>query len=277
MFDVVHYVSGGAASGSLRALCQGRPADGVVEVRDPLAIGPLRDIDLPAGLRERKGYLRRLFERIGETELYAGLAAGIGLPELGATRPDAARALVWCGPQADEQLLLRAACAGWGERPLWVVDVGAATGGRVPRRAVGACSLDELEVAEQGARRLSDAARAALAADWERLLRTEQRLRIREGDQIVGCDEDLFDPRLLAACPHEFARAARLVGQVMGESPYLIGDSFLDYRLRELIARGEIEAVEAEVRLPFLRVRRPAVTITITFADAGRGSAGYDQ
>ena len=276
MFDVVHYVSGGAAGGSLRALCKGRPADWVVEVLDPLAIGPLRDIDLPAGLRERRGYLRRLFERIGETELYASLAAGIGLPELGAARPDAARALVWCGPQADEQLLLRAACAGWGERPLWVVDVGAATDGKVPRRAVGACSLDELGAAEQGARRLSDAARALLAADWERQLRTEYRLRICEGDQIVGCDEALFDPRLLAACPREFASAARLVGQVMGESPYLIGDSFLDYRLRELIARGEIEAVEAEVRLPFLRVRRPAVT---TSPSPSRDAAqpGYDQ
>ncbi|MBP8283713.1 MAG: DUF1835 domain-containing protein, partial [Chromatiaceae bacterium] len=238
MFDVVHYVSGGAAGGSLRALCKCRPADWVVEILDPLAIGPLRDIDQPAGLRERTGYLRRLFERIGEMELYASLATGIGLPELGAARPDAARALVWCGPDADEQLLLRAACAGWGDRPLWVVAVGAATGGTVPHRAVGACSLDELRVAEQCARRLSDTARAALAADWERLLRTDQRLRIREGDQIVGCDEDLFDPRLLATCPGEFASAARVVGQVMAESPHLIGDSFLDYRLRELIALG---------------------------------------
>lgn len=271
MFDVVHYTSGGAASGSLRALCKGRPADWVVEVLDPLAIGPLRDIDRPAGLLERTGYLRRLFERIGEKEFYASLAAGIGLPELRAARPEAARALVWCGPQADEQLLLRAACAGWGERPLWVVDVGAATGGMVPRRAVGACGLDELRVAEQGAQRLSDAARAALAADWERLLRTEQWLRIRAGDQIIDCDEALFDPRLLAACPGEFASAARLVGRVMGESPHLIGDSFLDYRLRELITRGELEADDATLRLAALRVRRPLATLNL--ADAGRGSA----
>ena len=269
MFDVVHYVSGGAAAGSLRALCKCRPAEWVVEVLDPLAIGSLRDIDRPAGLRERTGYLRRLFERIGETELYASLAAGIGLPELGPARPDAARALVWCGPEADEQLLLRAACAGWGDRPLWFVAIGAATGGTVPHRAVGACTLDELRVAEQGARRLSDAARAALAADWERQLRTEHRLRICEGDQIVGCDEALFDPRLLAACPREFTSAARVVGQVMAESPHLIGDSFLDYRLRELIARGELEAKGATLRLAALRVRRPPSTITS--ADAGRG------
>lgn len=256
MFDIVHYVGGGAAGGSLRALCRGRPADCVVELVDPLAIGPLRDVDLPDGLAERKRYLRRLFERIGETELYESLTARIGLPELGAARPDAARALVWCGPNADEQLMLRAACARWGSRPLCVVDVGADACGIGPHPAVGACTLDELRVAEQGTRPLSDTARAALAADWERLLRTGHRLRMFEGDRIVGCEEDRFDPMLLAACRHEFASAARIVGQVMGGSPQAIGDSFLDYRLRELIARGEIEADDATVRLPSMRVRR---------------------
>ena len=175
MFDVVHYVSGGAAGGSLRALCNGRPMECVVEIVDPLAIGPLLDIDLPDGLSERKRYLRRLFERIAETELYENLMARIGLPELGAAKPDGARAIVWCGPNADEQLMLRAACAGWWGRPLYVVEVEADAGGTVSHRAVGACTLDGLRAAEQGARLLSDAARAALAADWERLLRTEHR------------------------------------------------------------------------------------------------------
>jgi hypothetical protein len=256
MLDAVHYASGGAAGGSLRALCKGRPRDCVVECVDPLAIGPLRDLDLPDGLWARKRYLRQLFARIAEAELFDSLTARIGLPELGAGRPDAARAIVWCGPNVDEQLMLRAACARWGTRPLYFVDVGAAAGGTGLHRAVGACTPEELRVAEQGALLLSAAAQAALAADWERLLRSEHRLRIFERDQIVDCEEDRFDPLLLAACPGEFASGARLVGQVMGESTHLIADSFLDYRLRELIARGEIEADDAAVRLASLRVRR---------------------
>jgi hypothetical protein len=256
MFDVVHYVSGGAAGGSLRALCNGRPTDCVVEIADPLAIGPLLDIDLADGLSARKRYLRRLFERIAETEFYESLTARIGLPEFSAARIDAARAIVWCGPNADEQLMLRAACAGWQHRPLYVVEVEADADGTVSHRAVGACTLDELRAAEQRARLLSDAARAALAADWERILRTEHRLRIFENGRIVGCEEDLFDPLLLAACPREFASAARLVGQVMGERRHIIGDSFLDYRLRELISGGAIEADDANARLAAMRVRR---------------------
>jgi hypothetical protein len=256
MLNVVHYVSGGAAVGNLRALCKGRPVDCVVELGDPLAIGPLRDFGLPSGILERKRYLRRLFERIAETQLYESLAARIGLPELLAAMPDAARGIVWCGPNADEQLMLRAVCGLVGSLPLYLVDVGAGPSGAAPHRAVGACTLDELRDAEQAARLLSEAARAALAADWERLLRTEYRLRIFEHDQIVGCEEDLFDPLLLAACPREFASAARIVGRVMRETPHLIGDSFLDDRLRELIARGKIEADDATVRLASMRVRR---------------------
>jgi hypothetical protein len=152
--------------------------------------------------------------------------------------------------------MLRAACAGWQDRPLYVVEVEADSGGTVSHRAVGACTLDELRAAQQRARLLSDHARAALAADWELRLRSEHRLRIFENGQIVGCEEDLFDPLLLGACPREFASAARLVGQVMGESPHLIGDSFLDYRLRELIAHGAIEADDANARLAAMRVRR---------------------
>ncbi len=123
-------------------------------------------------------------------------------------------------------------------------------------RAGGACTPDELRIAEQGALLLSAAAQAALAADWERLLRSEHRLRIFERDQIVGYEEDLFDPSLLAACPRDFASAARIVGQVMGESPHTIGDSYLDYRLHDLIAREDVDADDGTARLAAMRVRR---------------------
>ncbi len=258
MLEVVHCASGGAAAGSLRALCANRSAELVIEIVDPLAIGPLRDLDRPEGVAERRQYLRRLFERIGETECFERLAARIGLPELAAAMPDASRAVAWCGPNADEQLMLRAVCAGWRDRPLHVVDVGAGVGtdGIGPQRAVGACSPDALRIAERGARQLSDAERVALAADWERLLRSNHRLRLFEGGAVIGCDEDRFDSLLLAACPRDFASAARIVGKVMGESVQLIGDTFLDHRLRELIARGGIDAEDATARLASLRVRR---------------------
>lgn len=256
MFDGVHFAFGGSAAGSLRELCKNRATDYVVELVDPLWIGPLRDIDQPAGLQERKRYLKQLFERILAGDLCAELEDRIGLPELAVAWPDAARAIVWCGPNADEQVLLRAACAGWHSRPLYVVDVGVGSGDDAPRPAVGACTVDELRVMEKGARPLSDAERSALTADWESLLRAEHRLRIFENGRIVGCGEELFDSMLVNACPDECCIAARVVGQVMGTSPHLIGDSFLDYRLRVLIARGEIEADDAALRLRSMRVRR---------------------
>lgn len=133
-----------------------------------------------------------------------------------------------------------------------------------PQRAVGACAVDELRVAERSARLLSVTERSVLAADWDRLLRTEHRLRIFDNGRIVGREEELFDSMLVAACPDEFAIAARVVGHVMGTSRYLIGDSFLDYRLRVLIAGGEIEADDAALRLRLMRVRRQRLSATAT-------------
>lgn len=255
MLDDIHFTTGGAAAGSLRQLCAGRTADCVVELADPLGIGPLQDIDHPSGIDERKRYLRRLFERTLADDHFSDLKSRIGLSELAGGGPDAARGTVWCGPNADEQVMLRAVCARWRDRPLYVVDVGSGGADTLPRRAIGACPVDELRVAEKDARLLSAAERSALTADWESLLRAEHRLRIFENGRIVGCGEELFDSMLVAACPDEFCIAARVVGQVMGTSPHLIGDSFLDYRLRVLIARGEIEADDAALRLRSMRVR----------------------
>jgi hypothetical protein len=43
---------------------------------------------------------------------------------------------------------------------------------------------------------------------------------------------------------------------VMGRSEIQMGDTFLDYRLRELIARNVIEALDVEKQLRFVQVRR---------------------
>jgi hypothetical protein len=44
----------------------------------------------------------------------------------------------------------------------------------------------------------------------------------------------------------------------MGESPHLIGDAFISYRLRQLLAAGKIEAADQDQDLRSLQIRRRA-------------------
>lgn len=50
-----------------------------------------------------------------------------------------------------------------------------------------------------------------------------------------------YDNDILEHTPDEFMRAARVVGTVMGMSDQVVGDTFIDYRLRKLIEAGKIE------------------------------------
>lgn len=103
-------------------------------------------------------------------------------------------------------------------------------------RAVGACTLEELRQSELQAKALTVEERRRLGSEWDQLTENQGFLRIYQDGRIHHVDECFFDEMLINASIGQFRNAAHIVGQVLGESPHLIGDTFLNYRLRELIA-----------------------------------------
>jgi Protein of unknown function/Domain of unknown function (DUF1835) len=253
--SALHVTIAGSAAGNVRELIRGREFDQILSVEDCFSIGPLFNITEANGLRVRKNYLRNMFEKINHLSLFDEVSAHIGIVDLRRLPEDTRRIVVWCGANADEQILLRAACATLPDIPLTVVDISTMNSRNKKRSAIGGSNIAELALAEQNAVSLSDDARKRLSSEWDKLIQDEYLLHIFLVDEIIGVNESFFDPMLTGLCPEQFGSAARLIGEVMGQSQIQIGDTFLDYRLRMLIEAGAVEARHADKRLRFMEVR----------------------
>ena len=254
--NTVHIALGGSAFGNVRELINRRPSEMVLSIDDCYSIGPLFNIAERSGIDAREAYIRQMFNKIRQPTAYEAYHPHIGLADLLNVPQDTLGFVVWCGSNADEQILLRAACANLGEIPITVADVGASDFFDRQRSAVGGCNRDTLVQTERRAILLSADEKEQLSAEWRNLISQHQLLRVFSNATIQSVGEDFFDQSLVDFCPEEFGPAAQLVGRVMGYSDLLIGDTFLNYRLRELIAQGMIDALDAETQLQHLQVRR---------------------
>nr|WP_276575915.1 DUF3658 domain-containing protein [Oceanirhabdus seepicola] len=80
-----------------------------------------------------------------------------------------------------------------------------------------------------------------LINDWEVLRISKENLRILKENKIIGVDESYYDYDILSNCTFNFKKAARVIGMTMGKSHQLVGDTYIDYRVRKLIESGKVE------------------------------------
>ena len=63
---------------------------------------------------------------------------------------------------------------------------------------------------------------------------------LNESGEIVEAEEEVYDEALLSLCRGEWCAAPRVVGRLLCEVDFGVGDSFLHYRLISLARRGII-------------------------------------
>ena len=241
MAKTVHVCLGGSGAHTLAEMLEDRPDHRMVIVNEGFGLGPLSDIDQPAGMAARAAWWNHMRKAAHRDQWAPDFADHVGLTDL-AQAPDPDEiALIWCGANADEQMLLRAVCHAWPQTPLWISEVIKAQPYDRYQRAIGACPAWVLRKMETLARPLTQQERDDLAADWLRLTAEDHLVRLYENGKISGCDEMLYDEALLAQCTRVFKKAIIVAGHVMGENMGLVGDTFLFYRIRKLVEGGALE------------------------------------
>lgn len=241
MTSITHFVTGGAAAGTLKHLIGPEGTAQVVALDDPLACGPLCDYGTAAGNKWRGEWLQMVCELLDEQELWTWLSGQVGLPALHRYREADAttRCVVWVGQSVDEQLMLRAICAALPQQRLWIADVTGQLDEDI-LHAVGACPPETLATIIPAP--LDPRHQNALAAEWCELTEQGNLVRTWDGTRIQIHDETFFDRALLAAIGPGPRVAARVVGQVLGEYAGQVGDTFLCYRILTLMAQGQVRA-----------------------------------
>ena len=244
---VVHLSLGADWEVRLQEVVHARPEHRVLAVPDLLSWGPLRGIHTPGGLAARTAYVKNVLLTIAPEEPvedWSQLEEGMGIAPMFPAPQDDEIALMWLGQTAQDQLLLRLACAVWPDTEFWVADLRKLSA-RCPNNppVVPVFCADALRELEGMAVPLSPQAKQVLADEWHAISAQDHVLRICRNGAVCGVPENYFDAALLRLCTHEFKSWAWVVGTFIGgdECPLGMGDIYIFHRLHVMAQQGLLE------------------------------------
>lgn len=150
--------------------------------------------------------------------------------------------VVWHGDTAGEQLFFSFVCA-LVERQLSEVDLRGmySAGWNLNSVTISACSPDNLEMLWGSVRCLPDSEKQQSAERWNAWSQMDADLRIKNDvGEVVGVDKRFYDKRIISACSNDWQPAMRVVGRVLFDVGFGVGDGFLHRRVVELAREGEV-------------------------------------
>ncbi|WP_242245660.1 DUF1835 domain-containing protein [Bacillus cereus group sp. BfR-BA-01523] len=93
---------------------------------------------------------------------------------------------------------------------------------------------------------LTKKSRVNLEHEWDSLSNSMEFLRVWKDDEVHSVQEGYFDQFIIECAKNvgadkEFHKAPRVIGEALGLADQLVGDTFLEYRLKELIKQEVFE------------------------------------
>ena len=215
----LHLALGGSAAGCVRAACRdvglsgsrGESGD-VFRVDDDYSHGPL--CDGPA----RDAYLAASFRGYDDEWPADEISPGTPWRDLGQrlAAENITQVCIWAGENASERTFLAAAC--WHLRDFApTISIGRVgeTGLHEPPY-IAVLPPAALAALYEGRTVLAAGARDAFADEFARLCTPDGLLRQWRESRIITVPLDTYDHLLVENCPHEWTRAAQVVGTAMG-------------------------------------------------------------
>lgn len=99
--------------------------------------------------------------------------------------------------------------------------------------------------------------------EWDSLSKSTGFLRVWTDNEVCSVQEDYFDQFIIECAKsigadQEFLKAPRVIGEALGHVEQLVGDTFLEYRLKELIKQEvfEFEGSLDEMRFYSVKLRK---------------------
>ncbi len=109
---------------------------------------------------------------------------------------------------------------------------------------------------------LTEEKRMRFEEEWYRLSKSTEFLRVWKENEVRSVQEDYFDQFIIECAKsigadREFLKAPRVIGEALGLVEQLVGDTFLEYRLKELIKQDvfEFEGSLKEMRFYSVKLR----------------------
>lgn len=250
MKKIIHIVFGDSAEGNLKFYLRKKLNDtaaSIVSLSDDCSIGPVYNLDSNEGLKARINYFKDLFDKLNEsevvdiienefTEMYSKIKNIDKDSEI----------IIWHGDNAIEKTALAYVVSELKECNLKEVNVSNFMiedyeGDKYNPSCLAECEPKCIGEIMTGIVEMSLERKEELVSIWEELKSSRANLRIFKDGKIESVEEDYYDSDLCKNAGSVFVPANQVIGDTMGRSDQLIGDVFLEYRLRKLIEDGKLE------------------------------------
>ena len=153
--------------------------------------------------------------------------------------------VVWRGTSAGDRLFYYMVCS-LVDVALREVDL-APLRQMLPNKNVGAlsmsiCSKENIDYLLTRVRPMGVEQKEEAAKQWAEWSNSVAALRVLDKTgEILEVEEEVYDEALLALCRGEWCAAPRVVGRLLCEVDFGVGDSFLHHRLISLARRGVVQ------------------------------------
>ncbi|MGE6539135.1 DUF1835 domain-containing protein [Bacillus luti] len=248
----------------------------IICINEDFSIGPIYKLQSNEGIQERKQWLKEVLTKTGstldkdyidwiETTLNKNL-------NIAADVPTDSKVIIWHGENVSDEIGLRFVASLLQNKNIQFEEINVSeyshhieykvrdlhnrelphvinSLGQMPSKLV----LDALQMKKN----MSHSTIESLISDWEKWSQTKDILRALLNGEIVGVSEDYYDISILEKTSKEYQNASRVVGDIMGESDQCIGDTYLAFRVYQLIQQGKLSYQgelgflnKFEIRLP---------------------------
>lgn len=232
----LHLVYGEAGAGTLRlALSMESRADCVVAFPAVLNYAPLFPTFDDAEIEE---YAACCGEILHISDEYVEKLNGDMLSFLKCDFTAYDEVVVWRGTSAGDRVFYDMVCS-LVSVPLSEVDLSPLKH-MLPNPNVGAlsmsiCSAENLQALLERVQPIDAEQKLLAAKRWAGLSKSESALRmLNESGDIVEVEEEVYDDAILALCRGEWVKAPIVVGRLLCDVDFGVGDSFLHHRLISL-------------------------------------------
>lgn len=269
----VHIAFGDSPAGCIKYMLKqaNLAEDYVILFSDAFSIGPIHQLELEAGQVARQQWLSRnlnSYDLYFEEEYLSTFRQS--MEELQSI-PQDIPITIWKANNAHEHVGLCFVLAHLQDRDnIRVINTSETYRELFPEgydiRATGELSPEKLAVIYEKYGKdtlLTNEARKTFEREWELLSETTDLLRIWNENQVQSVQEDYFDSFVIECAERleatsSFCKAPRLIGEVLGHIEQVIGDVFLEYRLRTLIGQGvfEMEGTLKAMRYYSVKLKR---------------------
>lgn len=277
--NVIHISFGDSAYGNLKNILQKNhdyKNEKIICINEDFSIGPIYKLESNEGMQKRKQWLKELLTNVGpasDTDYLDWIEMSLrNNLQIAKEIPSNSKIILWHGDNPSDVIGLRFVAFLLQNKNIQFEEVNVTEyshhieykvfdlqNKEVPYviRSLGAIPPKLILDALQMKKSMSHTKIEGLINDWEKCSQSKDILRILLDGKVVTVSEDYYDASILENTSNEYQKPSRIVGEVMGKSDQSIGDTYLAFRVYQLIQQGKLsyqgnlESLrEFEIRLP---------------------------